>query len=115
MSERGDSTLLQDIEEAVRRIDEYAQSVTFGQFKKDIKTQDAVVRNLEIIGEAVKNISSTFKRKHPEVDWKNIAGLRDRLIHDYFGVNWDIVWDVVKTKVPELGRRVEDFLRESKG
>ena len=62
------------------------------------------MRNLEIIGEAVKVLSSDFRKKHQGVPWQDIAGMRDRLIHDYAGVNWDIVWDVLQTKLPELRR-----------
>lgn len=76
--------------------------MSYGRFLKDTKTQDAVVRNLEIIGEAAKSISTDFKKEHKDIDWKGMAGMRDRLIHHYFGVNLDIVWSVVKEKLPEL-------------
>ena len=66
-----------------------------------------MVRNFEIIGEAVKNLPTDFKHRHPTVDWKHIAGLRDKLIHHYFGVNWDIVWSVVKEKMPEFKVQIE--------
>lgn len=71
-------------------------------FFKDIKTQDAVVRNIDIIGEATKNLSKEIRNGHPEIPWKNVAGMRDRLIHQYFGVNLDIVWDVAHEELPKL-------------
>lgn len=102
MSRRTDAELIGDIQEAIRRVETYTKAMSYEQFLRDVKVQDAVVRNLEIIGEAVKNLSPDFKKKRKDLDWKSIAGFRDRVIHHYFGVNWDIVWDVVKHKVPEL-------------
>ena len=84
-------------------------------FFEDIKTQDAVIRNLEIIGEATKNLSETIRKNHPEIPWKNLAGMRDRLIHQYFGVNLDIVWDVAKKELPQLLlhiRNIEKVLQD---
>jgi len=76
--------------------------MNYEKFLEDIKTQDAVARNIEIIGEAVKNISSDFKRKHNNINWRSIAGMRDKIIHFYFGIKWDIIWDVVKNKLPDF-------------
>ena len=70
----------------------------------------ACSRSLEIIGEAVKNLSPDFKRRYKETDWKKIAGLRDKIIHYYFGVNWDILWDVIKNRLPELKEQVRNIL-----
>lgn len=67
------------------------------------------------MGEAVKNLPPDFRRKHRGIEWKKIAGFRDRLIHGYFGVNWDILWNVLKEKVPALKSQIEDLLRNSKG
>ena len=111
MSKRAHIELLSDIQEAIRRIAEYTASVTYEEFLRNTQVQDAVVRNLEIIGEAVKKLDRDFKNKHQEIDWKKIAGLRDKVIHDYFGVNWDIVWDVVQHKAPELQALLERLLR----
>jgi uncharacterized protein with HEPN domain len=97
---------VEDIIEAITRIDRYTAGLTLDAFLSDTKTQDATVRNLEIIGEAVKALSSDFRKKHQGVRWRDIAGMRDRLIHDYAGVNWDIVWDVLQTKLPELRRHL---------
>ena len=73
------------------------------QFHADKKTQDAVIRNVEILGEAVKHLSVELAAAHPDVEWKGIAGMRDKLVHEYFGVNLDILWDVLTTKLPPFG------------
>jgi uncharacterized protein with HEPN domain len=76
--------------------------MTMVQFEADEKTLDAVVRNLEIIGEAVKHFPEAVWNRHPVVEWRKIAGLRDIVVHHYFGINKDIVWDIVENKVPQL-------------
>jgi uncharacterized protein with HEPN domain len=73
----------------------------------------ACSRSLEIIGEAVKNLSSDFTKKHKDIEWKKIAGLRDKIIHYYFGVNWDILWDVIKNRMPKLGEQIEEILSKT--
>lgn len=102
MSERGDIEFLKDISEAIKRIEAYTKNMDYEDFLNDIKTQDAVVRNIEIIGEAAKNISQDFKNQHEDIEWRKIAGMRDKIIHFYFGINLDIVWDVIQTKLPDL-------------
>jgi len=111
MSKRGDIESLSDILEAIKRIKMYVGKMKYDEFLKDIKTQDAVIRNIEIIGEAVKNISSDLKRKHKTIDWKNIAGMRDKIIHFYFGVNWDIVWDVINKHLLELEKEIKIIMK----
>lgn len=81
-------------------------------FFEDRKTQDAVIRNLEIIGEAVKNLSPHLKAAHEEVPWKPLAGMRDKLIHQYFGVNLRLVWDTVEQEIPVFLQEVEKILQE---
>jgi len=110
MSKRSDIDYLQDMFEAISRISKYCNNLSYEDFLKDTMIQDAVVRNIEIIGEAVKNLHESLKEQHPDIAWKNIAGIRDRLIHDYFGVNWDIVWDVIEKDIPELSNKVKSIL-----
>ena len=111
MSEREDMNFLADIKEAIRRIDVYIEKLSYEEFLENIKTQDAVVRNLEIIGEATKNLSEELKDKYPQICWKDLAGLRDKLIHHYFGVNFDIVWSIVKEELPEISPQLEEILK----
>ena len=98
------------IRDAIQRIFDYAYEGK-ESFFADPKTQDAVVRNLEIIGEATKRISDSLKLGCPETPWKRIAGMRDKLIHDYFGVNLTLVWDVVERDLPELKHQIESILK----
>ncbi len=102
MSKRSDNDWLHDIAEATKRIMTYIKEMTYNTFLDDTKTQDAVIRNLEIIGEATKNLSEECRTKNPNVPWKGMSGMRDRLIHDYIGVNLDIVWDVITVELPKL-------------
>ncbi|RLG25696.1 hypothetical protein DRN85_05060 [Methanosarcinales archaeon] len=112
MSKRGDVEFLRDIQEAIRRIRSYIEDMSYNGFLKDLKTEDAVVRNIEIIGEAVKNLSLDFKEKHDKIEWKKIAGTRDKIIHFYFGVNWDIVWDIIKNRLPVLEEEIQRLIEK---
>jgi len=97
---------LEDVLEAIRKIREFTAGLTLETFSQDAKTLDAVVRNLEIIGEAVKHLPDNVRARYPGLDWKKIAGLRDILIHEYFGVNVEVIWDVVQHKLPDLEKAV---------
>lgn len=112
MSKRGDREFLLDIKEAIKRIGEYTDEMSYEVFLRDIKTQDAVVRNIEIIGEAVKNISSGLKEKHKDISWKDIAGMRDKIVHYYFGIRWELVWSVVNDKLPALLTKIGTMIKE---
>jgi uncharacterized protein with HEPN domain len=103
---------LEDIAEAAKTAREYVAGMGKDELAKDRRTSDAVVRNLEIVGEAVKKLPAQVKREHPEVEWKKIAGLRDILVHDYFGIDMDIVWDVVQNKLPVLAEQVQRIIDE---
>ncbi|WPR72187.1 DUF86 domain-containing protein [Flavobacterium sp. NG2] len=87
-----------------------SKNLTFDNFVEDETLKRAVVRSLEIIGEATKKIPADFKDKWKTIQWKNMAGMRDRLIHDYMGVNYSIVWDVMKNKIPEIHKEISSFL-----
>jgi len=105
---------LKDILQAIERIEKYAGALSFEGFCENQLVQDGVVRNLEIIGEAVKHLPKDVQKKYPTVEWKKIAGLRDILIHAYFGVDRDIVWDVVINKIPELKGQISLILKKRK-
>ena len=102
---------LEDMLEAARRIEEYVGSMTEKEFYSDTKTFDAVIRNLEVIGEAAKNIPREIKGRNLGIEWKKIAGLRDVLIHEYFGIDEEIVWDVVKNKIPDLIESLKKLIK----
>ena len=110
MSKRTDKEYLLDISEAIKRIELYVENLDYQNFLKDIKTQDAVLRNIEIIGEAVKKLSRNLKIERKNIQWKEIAGMRDKVIHFYFGVNWDIVWKTMKDKLPKIEEHIEKLL-----
>jgi uncharacterized protein with HEPN domain len=112
MPKRGDKEFLLDIIEAIKRIELYTKELSYQDFLQKIETQDAVVRNFEIIGEAVKNISKNLKTKYNNLQWKEIAGMRDKVIHFYFGVNWDIVWKAAKNSLPQLKEKIEGILKK---
>lgn len=109
---RDSRVYLEDILEATRKITAYTGSLSKAAFLEDEKTIDAVVRNLEVIGEAIKKLPEDLRAQHSAVEWRKIAGLRDILIHEYFGLDAEIVWDIVQTKVPALDREVRTMLKE---
>jgi uncharacterized protein with HEPN domain len=86
------------------------RGMTYEAFLAGTRTQDAVIRNLEVMGEATKNLSAELRAQHPEMPWKGMAGVRDRLIHHYFGVNLDIVWDIVTRELPDVASRIDEMI-----
>jgi uncharacterized protein with HEPN domain len=100
--ERDVRLYLDDILEAIDKIERYTEGLNFEQFKKDDKTGDAVIRNFSVIGEAVKNIPPGVRKKYPDIPWKIIAGMRDKLVHEYFGIRYDVVWETIELRLPSL-------------
>ena len=103
---------LRHILESIRRIEDFTRDVSKDKFMSLVQTQDAVIRRLEIIGEAAKNIPNGFRRKYPEVPWSEMARMRDKLIHKYFGVDLDLTWDIVKGDLPNLKEKIERILEK---
>jgi len=103
---------LEDILEAIGKIRRYTAGLSLKTFSEDTKTLDAVVRNLEVVGEAIKKVPDEIRLRHGAVDWKRIAGLRDILIHEYFGIDVEIIWDIVTNKLPDLEGQIQQILRE---
>ena len=108
MSKRNDVLLLEDILEASKRILNYVEGLSKEKFFDDFKTQDAVVRNFEIIGEAAARLSESFKTNRVDIPWHQLKGYRNRLIHEYFGVDYSIVWDIIKNDLPKLIEQLEN-------
>jgi len=103
---------LRDIAQAIAKIERYTRNLSFQQFRKTELVVDAVVRNLETIGEAAKRIPNEMKEVTPTIEWKKISGLRNILIHEYSGVDLEIVWDIVENKLPELKKQVSRILKK---
>ena len=109
---RRDLDFLRDILDAVEHILDYTVGLTWDGFLHDRKTQDAVVRNLEVLGEATKNLSDGFRARYPDVPWRELSGTRDNLIHHYFGINQEVVWQIVQQDLPELGSQIAQIILE---
>jgi len=102
MSKRNPKLLVEDILESCHKIMEYTQGMSFEEFIADSKTIDAVVRNFEIIGEAANRLPEDFKDLHQDIDWFRIRGFRNRIVHDYFGIDYSIVWQIKETYLSQL-------------
>jgi uncharacterized protein with HEPN domain len=112
MSKRNLKVYLDDILESIQQIEEYVDEVSEKEFYKKSETQDAVLRRLEIIGEAVKQIPDKVRNDYPEVPWRKIAGMRDVIIHQYFGVMLSRVWIAIQQDLPELKANIQDIKEE---
>jgi len=109
---RKDKAFLKHILDAMSDIEKFTEGVTKRRFYENKEKQYAVLRALEIIGEATKNLSSELKANNPDVPWRDIAGMRDKLIHQYFGVNLDLVWETIKNRLPEFKKQISKILKE---
>ena len=110
MTKHEDIPYIQHIADAIRDIESFTENLNKSEFIKDNLRQSAVIRQLEVIGEATKNISAKFKKKYQQIEWKDIAGTRDKIIHHYFGINLDIIWDIIKKDIPKLKKQINVVL-----
>lgn len=102
-----------DILDSIEKIEEYTKNVSEDKFFDSLQIQDAVVRRIGIIGEAVKNLPVSFRNKHTDIPWKKIAGTRDIIIHDYSGVDADLVWEIVKNDLLKLKKQILELIEKS--
>lgn len=107
-----DGAYLKHIIDCVEKIDNSVKEISKSQFNSDVDIQDAVIRRIEVIGEAAKGISEKLKSKYRDIEWKKIAGTRDVLIHAYFSIDLDLVWDIIKHDLPKLKKQILDILDE---
>ncbi len=101
---------LKDVLDAIDSIEKFVEGITLDEFRRDDKTSSAVIRKFEVIGEATKHVPEQIRDEHPEIPWKSIAGLRDRLIHAYFGIDHKLVWDAIKTELPKLKPKLKEIV-----
>lgn len=99
-----------DILDSIEKIEEYTKNISKKEFFDDMQVQDAVVRRIGIIGEAVKNLPMSFRDKHPNIQWREIAGTRDVIIHDYSGVDTDLVWAIINSDIPKLKKQISKLI-----
>ena len=111
---KDDLIYLGHIQDSIKAIKSFTKGMDRASFKKNRLVQDAVIRNLEIIGEASKKLSNNFRKKFKDVPWKAMAGMRDVLIHGYFGVDLDNVWNVVAVRLSALQRQINKIIRQEK-
>jgi uncharacterized protein with HEPN domain len=112
MSNRQPKLLLEDIIESAEKIILYTKSLTYNEFVADSKTIDAVVRNFEIIGEAANRLPDDLKDSDEKIDWHKLRGLRNRIVHNYFGINYSIIWSIIEDYLSELIIQIKELLNE---
>ncbi|KKU13167.1 MAG: hypothetical protein UX17_C0025G0004 [Parcubacteria group bacterium GW2011_GWC2_45_7] len=111
---RNPKLFIADIFESIELIEKHINGLTYNEFLKDITAQDAVIRRFEIIGEATKNVPDYIKQEHMQIPWKQMAGMRDMLTHEYFGIVTKRIWDTIKKDLPKLKKQIEKILEEFK-
>jgi len=113
MSEKRSSSLLvYDIYQSIEKIEVFIRGISFDQLMGDERTKDAILRNLQVIGEASKNLPESLIADHPEVDWSGLAGVRDIVTHRYFRVDWHLLWTSIHDELPVLKKQIRDLKEE---
>ena len=111
MSKKDHIVFLKHILESIETIEKYSKNLSEEAFLKSSEKQDAIIRRLEIIGEAVKNLSEEFKKEHPDIEWNKIMGTRNILIHHYFGIDLEIVGDTVVKSLPKFKKQIQNLIK----
>ncbi len=111
MRKRDVRLYLNDILNAIEAIERFVEGMDFESFREDDKTSSAVIRKFEIIGEATKSLPEGIRKSYPHIPWKEMAGFRDKLIHFYFGVKYELVWNAIKLKLPEVKESIREVLK----
>ena len=114
MSDRKTILYLTDILEAIRKIETFVVGVTFEAFSQDAKTIDAVVHNIEVIGEAARHIPEQLRLAYPAVPWKQVVGSRDKMIHEYFGIDLEVIWQTINDDLPVLKQEVKAIISKQR-
>ena len=112
MTDRDIKLYLKDILEAMEAIEKFVKDMNFEEFRNNDLVSSAVIRKFEIIGEATRNIPQTIRKKYQDIPWKTMVGFRDKLIHFYFGIRYDIVWETIKSKLPELKEKIKKVFED---
>jgi len=111
-TEPSSSLLLFDILQSVEKIDEFTRDISLDRLNIDERTKDAILRNLQVIGEASKNLPESLIADHPEVDWSGLAGVRDIITHRYFRVDWNLLWTSIREELPVLKTQIRNLMKE---
>ena len=114
MSERSYKVYVNDILDSIKKIESYVKNMTYEDFIKDNLVKDAVLRNIEVLGEAAENIPDDLREEYSEVPWKRIIGLRNIVIHEYFGVDFENIWKIITENIPETKPYIEQILKKVK-
>lgn len=105
---------IEHILDSIGKMEIYTKNITKDKLKDNTQVQDAIIRRIEVLGEAVRNLPEEFKNRYPQIEWKEIIRTRDKIIHHYFGVDLEIVWDIVQNDLPKLKKQIELILQEKK-